>query len=182
MSYEVRCECEKAYPIGAADAGVSFRCTCGKRVDVPALHVLRASAGEKTLIPLMQIQSGFMSGELPGPPICACCGRDTTRQISVSVVCERGTSGAPAVASQVASGCFTVGLMILTGIFVFSRDVVGPSGRDSSGLSVTVPIFVCEECDGSVTTVSAIRKALDVTPAYSALLERYPDAEIRRVA
>ena len=180
MSYEVRCECGKVYPVRAPDAGVSFPCPCGRTVDVPALHVLRASAGEKTLIPLMQIQSGFMSGELPGPAVCACCGRDTSRQVSVTIVCERGASGAPAVAGQVARGCFLVGLMFVAGIFVFSRDVV-ETGGGPSGLSVTVPIFLCESCDGSVTTVPAIRKALAVTSAYAALLERYPDALVRRV-
>jgi hypothetical protein len=72
--------------------------------------------------------------------------------------------------------------MFLTGIFVFSRDVVGNSDGGGSGLSVKVPIFLCESCDGSVTTVTAIRKALNVTPAYAALLERYPDAQISRVS
>lgn len=181
MKYEVRCECGKVYPVGAPDAGVSFPCACGREVDVPALHVLRASAGQKTLIPLMEIQSGFLSGALPGPPVCACCGRGTNRQVSISIACEQGTTGAPAVAGQVASGCFLVALMFVTGIFVFSRDVVDSSGGGGSGLAVTVPVFVCEACDGAVTTVPALRKALNVTPAYAALLERYPDALVRRV-
>lgn len=181
MKYEVRCECSKSHAVSAADAGSSLKCACGRALDVPPLHVLRASKGETGGSPLWAIQAGFFSGELPGPPICACCGRDTTRQISVSVMCEQGASGAPAVARQVASGCFMVGLMFLTGLFVFSRDVVGPSGGDSSGLSVTVPVFLCEACDGSVTTVPAIRKALNGTPAYAALLERYPDAFVRRI-
>jgi hypothetical protein len=71
--------------------------------------------------------------------------------------------------------------MFLTGIFVLSRDV-GGSEKSGSGLSVTVPIFLCESCDGSVTTIPDIRRALNVTPAYAALLERYPDALVRRVA
>jgi hypothetical protein len=39
---------------------------------------------------------------------------------------------------------------------------------------------LCEACDRSVTTVPAICKALNVTPAYASLLERYPNAAVRR--
>jgi hypothetical protein len=73
-----------------------------------------------------------------------------------------------------------VALMVLSGIFVFSRGLFeGPS--KASGLRVTVPVSVCESCDASVNTVPAIRAALSVTPEYAALLERYPDALVRRV-
>jgi hypothetical protein len=73
-----------------------------------------------------------------------------------------------------------VALMFVAGIFIFSRDLLETPSK-ASGLRVTVPVFVCESCDGSVTTVPAIRAALGVTPEYAAILKRYPDAVIRRV-
>lgn len=178
MSYEVRCECGKKYPIGAADAGVSFPCSCGRTVDVPALHALRGAAGEKSVSPFIMIQSGFLSGELPGPPICVCCKQTTNQQIKILVVCERGAGSDSAIASTLLSGC----LMFITGIFIFSWIPGGePSSRHSSSRSVIVPVFVCEACDRDVTTAPVLRQALTVTPIYAALLEKYPDAEVRRV-
>src|SRR4051794_31412390 len=120
MSYEVRCECGKAHAVSAADAGSSLRCTCGRTVDVPALHVLRASTGERSVSPLIQIQSGFLSGELPGPPKCACCRRDTDRQVTISIVCEQAIGNGPAAAGAAATTALSGCLMFLTGIFIFS--------------------------------------------------------------
>ncbi|MBY0456704.1 MAG: DUF1922 domain-containing protein, partial [Gemmataceae bacterium] len=96
MKYEVRCACGKAYEVSAADAGAVFNCACGKTVDVPALHVLRASGGQESISPLLQIQSGFLSGELPGPRKCARCRCDTSRQVRILIVCEQGATGMPA--------------------------------------------------------------------------------------
>ncbi|QJW93746.1 hypothetical protein FTUN_1257 [Frigoriglobus tundricola] len=122
-----------------------------------------------------------MSGALPGPAVCACCRCETVRQVRVVIDCERGASGAPAIVGQVASGCFKLALMVVTGIFIFSRDLIESPSR-ASGLRVTVPVFVCESCNGSVTTVPSIRTALGVTPEYAALLYRYPDATVGRVS
>ncbi|HEY1191680.1 MAG TPA: hypothetical protein VGE74_28870 [Gemmata sp.] len=72
-------------------------------------------------------------------------------------------------------------LMFVSGIFVLSRDLVeAPS--NFSGLRVTMPIFVCEACDGAVITALTIRAALSVTPEYAALLHRHPDAVVCREA
>jgi hypothetical protein len=181
MKYEARCECGKAYPVSTADAGVSFPCACGREVEVPALHAMRAEKGVPGGSPLWGIQAGFMSGALPGPAVCACCRCETTRQVTVAINCERGASGAPALAAQVASGCFMLALMIMSGILIFSRGMLEGSSR-GSGLRVTVPVFVCESCNGTVTTVPSIRAALGVTPEYAALLYRYPDATVARNA
>jgi hypothetical protein len=177
MSYEVRCECGKTRAVGAADAGTSVRCPCGRSVDVPPLHVLRASVGEPSISPIIQIQALLTRGELPGARDCACCHRVTDHLIRVSVVCERAIPQGPSVATTAATGC----LMILTGIFIFSSSSASAaSAQHGSEVSFILPVRMCEGCARYVTTPQAIRTALATTPAYAALLARYPNALIRR--
>ena len=182
MSYAVRCACGKTHTVSTADAGSTFRCACGRTVEVPALHVLRASKGERSVSPMLQIQTLFLSGELPGPRRCACCGDGTDHQVRISVVCERAIASGPSAAKLVFSGC----LMLFTGVFVFpwlfwigARESAEPLGSE---VSVIVPVFVCETCARGVVTPETVRNVLRATPAYAALLNRYPNALIRRVS
>ena len=187
MKYEVRCECGKAYPVSTADAGVSFPCACGAEVVVPAApRFASGSRGKPGGSPLWGLQAGFMSGALPGPAVCACCRRETIRQVRVAIDCEKGCIGdAPAIVGQVASGCFKLcGTMVVTGIFIFSRDLI-ESPSKASGLRVTVPVFVCESWRrvryyGTEHSRGANFGALR-PEEYAALLYRYPDAAVSRV-
>jgi hypothetical protein len=177
MSYEVRCECGKAHAVGAADAGSSIRCACARTVDVPPLHVLRAAVGQSSISPIIQLQTLFMRGELPGTRNCACCHRMTDHLIRVSVVCERVIPQGPSVGTMLFSGC----LMFMTGIFIFSWLNSGaPTAHHGSEVSFLLPVRVCEVCSRGVTTPPTIRAALVTTPVYAALLERYPSALLSR--
>ena len=88
MSYEVRCECGKAYPVGAADAVVSFSCACGKTVDVPPLHMLRTRDGEAAVPILVRVRGLIANGQLPGPRVCVLCRLPTQGMARVGLECE----------------------------------------------------------------------------------------------
>jgi hypothetical protein len=44
MQFEIPCECGRRLTVTAGDAGATLRCGCGRTVQVPGLHQLRASA------------------------------------------------------------------------------------------------------------------------------------------
>lgn len=179
MSYEVRCGCGKAYKVGTADAGVSFPCACGKTVDVPALHVLRASAGGQSVSPVLQIQAMLLKGELPEGHTCANCGCRTDHQIRASVVCERVTVENQTSGRDALVGCFLLGLL---GVVLAKSGAFGGTpverGRE---VSFVLPVRVCEACAADPSP-NALRRDLGATPVYAALLRKYPDATVVRFA
>lgn len=177
MKYEVRCECEKVRAVSAADAGVSLPCPCGRTVDVPPLHILRASAGEQAISPALQIQGMLLRNELPGTRACACCHRDTDHVLRVSVVCERVSTRTRSRANPHAVlGCLVFGLF--GWIALRSAEETIERGRE---VSFTLPVRLCEVCNHETPTPSALRAALCATPVYAALLDQYPNAAVARV-
>lgn len=180
MKYVVRCGCGTAQEVSAADAGSALRCACGRAVDVPALHMLRASVGEQPVSPAIQIQAMLLRGELPGTKACACCHRDTDHLIRVSVVCERVITKSPSGGGMAAlAGCFALGWMgLLAGIVAKGGMKPVQHGTD---VSFVLPVCVCEVCDHDLGTPATLRTALVATPVYSALLDRYPNALVRRI-
>ncbi len=179
MSYTVRCECGKPYPVGAADAGVSFACSCGRTVDVPTLHMLRASAGEQPISPAVQIQGMLLNNELPGTRDCVNCGCGTDHLIRVSVACEQLTAGDQVKASDVMVGCLLFGVLgWFAGILMARSRPPVERGRE---VSFTLPVRVCEAC-ATDRSLDVIRKDLFATPVYAALLDQYPNAIIARVS
>jgi hypothetical protein len=179
MSYEVRCECGKSHAVSAADAGTSLRCACGRTLDVPALHQLRIAAGQQALAPAVQVRSLLLRDELPGTRECACCHRETDHLARVSVVCERVITKTRASPTATLLGCFFFGWIGALLAWLVSRtEPVAQYGED---ISFVLPLRVCSVCDHELTTPAALRGALVATPAYAALLERYPNATVSRV-
>ena len=179
MSYEIRCECGKAYPVGAADAGVSFPCACGRTVEVPALHVLRASAGEQAVSPALQIQAMLLNNELPGTHDCVNCGARTDHSVRVSVVCERVTVGHQTGGQEALAGCLLFGP--LGALVMRQAGAMGKSVERGREVSFVLPMRVCEAC-ASDPSDAALRRDLAATPAYAALLRQYPNALVRRLS
>jgi len=176
MTYEVRCTCSKTHEVSAADAGSMLRCTCGRNVDVPPLHVLRTSAGEHGVSPSVQLQAMLHNNELPGTRSCACCHRETDHQIRVSVVCEQVITKEPAAKGAVLLGCLVSGLLGGLVMMLLSKSGQRPI-QHGTQVSFVLPVCVCEVCDRDVTTPHEIRKALAATPIYAALLDQYPEAQ-----
>src|SRR5262245_55140066 len=110
MKYEVRCECGKVHKVSGSDAGTSVPCECGRKVEVPPLHTLRAAAGEAALSPVVRIQSLLYEGRLPGTRDCAGYGRETDGSSQVSVVCERVITTSGASIGEVLGGWLLLGI------------------------------------------------------------------------
>jgi hypothetical protein len=181
MKYEVRCACGKAHAVSAADAGSALRCACGRTVEVPALHVLRTTAGENPLSPAFRLEALLLEGKLPGTRTCAVCRRDTDGLIRVSIVCERGSSS-PDGSSR--DDHASEGLGCLLGSIVGwagpwddrSQEGHTPSRQLGQDVAFVVPLPVCEPCRPQVAEAGALRQAIRSVPIYADVLDKYPNA------
>jgi hypothetical protein len=183
MSYEVRCECGKAHAVSAADAGSSLRCECRRAVEVPALHVLRASAGDDKLSPAFRLEGLLFSGRLPGTRSCARCNCETDERIQVSIVCERGTSGPDNSGSdenaQEALGCL-LGSLFSWDVPNETREGYRPSRKQGQDVAFVVRLPVCSACNSTMNNLGALRVALRTIRVYADLLDHYPKALLAR--
>lgn len=179
MSYEVRCECGKAHPVTAGDAGASIRCECGRTVEVPELHELRAAAGEEAVSPVVQLQTLLLAGQLPGTRSCARCGAETDGLVRVSIQCERAIVKSAVGQHERLAGCLLFGLLgyLFADLMFFRQRHVIEQGQD---VEITAPVRVCQTCASELTTSETIRQSLRKTPEYAALLDKYPNARITR--
>ena len=89
MAYQVTCGCGKVHAVTAGDAGALLWCECGKTVEVPQLHELRADTGEAVVSPAVAIKSLLLAGKLPGTSRCVLCDRETDGIVHVGIQCER---------------------------------------------------------------------------------------------
>ena len=177
MKYEVRCECGKAHAVSETDAGASMPCPCGRMVEVPPLHQLRASVGQSLISPVMQLRGMLLRDELPGTTACSNCGCETNHLVRVRIECESITSKSYTSPGAVLMGCFLLGWIGAIFASLISRDSQRPVeyGRD---VTFILPVRICEECTPSLNSPDGLKKVLRATPEYSALLDRYPDARI----
>ena len=181
MSYEVRCECGKARPVTAADAGASLRCGCGRSVEVPPLHQLRATAGQAGVSAEMQLYAMLHKGELPGTDECIRCHRTTGGVVRVVIECERAENKFTHIgeAQAIAQSLLDNLLKLVVG---FSWTNPQPVEREDRVLGrhvvFTVPLRVCGVCDTEIRSAGALRETLRRVPVYAALLDKYPWARI----
>jgi hypothetical protein len=119
--------------------------------------------------PVIQIQAMLHKNELPGTRDCANCGCRTDHLIRVSVVCERvSTKSRPTASGESVFGFLVLGL---------SEQETVAHGHD---VSFVLPVRVCETCASDQP--DALRRDLNATPAYAALLRKYPNATVTRVS
>ena len=187
MRYEVRCECGRAHAVSAADAGSSLRCPCGRNVEVPPLHVLRALAGVDKLSPAFRIEGLLFNRKLPGTRCCAGCGRETDGLIQVSIVCDRGSSGPDDSGrdenSEEALGCLLGSLFGFGGPRDEERREERRSGRQrGQDIAFIVPLPVCENCAPGMNDLAVLRPALRTIRVYADLLDQYPKADVTRAS
>ncbi|MBM3979738.1 MAG: hypothetical protein FJ304_05555 [Planctomycetes bacterium] len=179
----------KAHAVSAADAGESLNWACGRTVDVPPLHQLRASVGEEALSPAVRIQSLLLAGQLPGTNLCAVCSATTSKRVLIGIECERGElKPGPASRTTAGIGClFGMAIGGLGGLFAGNR--VMQSSNDTAGakyvgqdVAFELPLPVCTGCRAGLNDRTALIKALRFVPEYAALLDRYPNAEVKRIS
>ena len=185
MSYEVRCACGNTHTVTAADAGSALNCSCGSAVNVPPLHVLRASAGEQAISPVVQIRGMLLRNELPGTRTCACCHRGTDEIVRVSVECERSITKSGASKAEYAGCLFGCALGVfmpvvygVVALLFFLGLWTRPDKQFGDDVSVIVPLPVCSACRPDLNGYG-LEHALCEVPVYRALLDRYPNALIR---
>jgi hypothetical protein len=179
MQYEARCECGKAHAVGAADAGSSLRCACGRNVEVPPLHLLRTSGGETAVPLLVRVRGLISNGLLPGTTDCACCHRPTKGMTRIGLGCEPQPDEHHATTNE-AAGCL-LGLLLGSPSHVTEAAAARIVRNESPDFSLVVPLPVCEPCRPTLDDPATIRRALRQIPDYAAILDQYPKALIRRV-
>jgi len=180
MNYEVRCECGKTLAVSGADAGASIPCACGRMVEVPALHLLRASVGQSSISPVVQLEAMLLGNELPGTNACSYCHRETNHLVRVRVLCERVIAETQTSPGAVLVGCFLFGWVgaILASLLDRSTQRPVEYGRE---VSFILPVRICEGCAPQLRSPIGVWNALRATPAYAALLDQYPEALITQV-
>lgn len=171
MRYEVRCECGKVRAVGASDAGALLSCACGREVEVPPLHQLRAAAGEHGGAPEPELAVLLRNRALPETDECARCGEPTDGTVVARVECERAEIKQP---ERRPSGCLPIGI----GVIVFYKPVGDPvvRGRD---VLFRVPVRACPRCARALHG-GELRTALRKYPVCVALFAKYPRATVTR--
>src|SRR5262245_20065847 len=171
MSYEVQCECGKKLAVSSTDAGSTISCACGRSVDVPALHMLRVSAGEHGVSPELLLRSLLLERKLPDTDKCQSFGEPTKATIDALVDCERSETH---VGGREATGCIPIGFF---GVLVTYRARRAETrGRD---VWFRIPVRCCPGCEPHVTN-SGLRELLLQHPVCAGVLEKYPHARVAR--
>ena len=177
MKYQFPCPCGKVVVVTAADAGATRSCACGRTVEVPPLHQLRAAAGQQVLSPAVRIEALLLEHKLPGTRVCVCCHKETDGLIRVRVQCQWAivTKGGPSRADM-AAGCFLFGWLAM---FYIAR--TAPPGKEhGQDVVFVLPLPVCQACGPQLDDPAALRQALVAIPEYADLLAEYPHARVTR--
>jgi hypothetical protein len=173
--YRVNCECGKSHQVTTGDAGSQLHCECGRTVDVPELHILRATAGEPTISPELAIELLLKDGKIPGDGNCICCGVPSNEKCYVRIVCERGELRAE---GWRVNAWYTV-LGLLLGWIVVRREWQPESVRGRH-VEFRLPILLCSNCAPSMTR-SKIPDTLRKIDVYRQLLDKYPKSSIGKL-
>jgi len=175
MPYEVRCECGKTHAVGAADAGASLCCGCGRTVEVPALHELRLAAGQFAFSPEVTLANLLARGELPDTLECIGCGEQTGGIVFATVACEQAAQKK----TYFPAGCFSPILWVF-GVIIFLRE---PRDENWYGRDVwfRVPVRYCPGCTETLTDAK-LRVALRQHPVCAGVLDKYPQARVARAS
>lgn len=177
MTYPVTCACGKTHQVAGSAAGTEFVCDCRRTVEVPSYARLKASVGESAVSADFALEQHIQAGDLPLDRDCVACHRPTAHQIVATVVCERQR------VSESGPRCYE--LMLSFALFGWIGAMIASRQRASVKRAVgedrmfPLPVRVCERCAAEFTTARAVRDALERTPLYASLLEKYPRSEIR---
>lgn len=169
MTYDVRCECGKSFAVSAADAGASFDCPCGREVNIPPLHVLRASVRSPETA-LAQLKAAALSGAQSGALACIVCGTATPDRARARIVYDRTKNSdlRPTPAEQL--GCLLVGWLPALLLLFARRERLEEE-------ALVVPVPVCAACRPPLADPNVLERALRAVPECAAVFKQYPNAE-----
>lgn len=176
-TYPVPCACGATLQIPGSAAGSQLTCRCGRTVEIPKLSRLKAAVGESSLSPDFELEQLVLADTLPLESDCVLCHRPTGNRARYLVTCEVATVDDGEMPwwqkVLVVLGFGLIGFVV----FGFGK-VRRPSvrGRD---VILPIPVRVCPGCGETLTTQAAVREAMECTPAYARLFEKYPGATIQ---
>lgn len=183
MKYSVKCECGVEHSVLATQAGSTLTCDCSRAVAVPRLSELRKAVGENSVPQndIERVKAMIHRGELPTGTICPLSKRPADCVVYVHVQCERRflrTTRAPQALNILPWLLFGLWGGLLS--IAISRRPTGVEvmGRDSS---IRLPLRISTDMRAKFMRSSArkLKALLQQTPAYAALLKKYPDADVR---
>jgi hypothetical protein len=149
-------------------------------VQVPSLSRLKSLAGEAVLSPEVRLEQMQQLGMLPIETRCACCRAETKDVAYFWVICERieveQTAGRGLLMAIVMALMFGLFFYVLIIMYLFRRD----SGEKERGRDVRLrlPLRICGKCSPLLADHSDLEQAVWSSPAYDALLDKYPHAEL----
>ncbi len=174
-TYPISCSCGSTLQVSGTEAGTTQTCICGSAVQVPSLAKLKAAVGEATVSADLKLQHLISENALPLESDCVQCHRPTMHTVRIQVECERPENKGGVALWRV------VILWLICGWFQAilyqvskRRDADVTHGRN---VAFDLPVRVCEECESSAADIDLLR----ATPLYSALLDKYPHADVRRL-
>jgi hypothetical protein len=176
QTYPVACECSTEHRVTAGQAGSSFDCGCGRKVEVPTLGALKRSVGQSAVSADLEIEHRLKDGSLPVETECVICDTKTDETVVVGVVCEQSevqTSGGIKWWYWV---FFPLGIW-----FYFLLVVAQLTGRERQvgrEVAFRLPVRVCGGCGPQVRTGGGALNALRRSPLYARLLAKYPHGAI----
>jgi hypothetical protein len=175
--YTFHCKCGAAHEARLTEAGTRRDCGCGKSIVVPSNVALKAMAGEDALSADFEIEKRYDAGELPLEPDCCQCFRPTDGVLKIRAECERQK-----IKKEYNSrtGC---ALFLVAGVWgvIINRMLASDErnakvvGRD---VILIMPVRCCDACRRDLRTAAAGQKALERTPLYRRLLQKYPHARL----
>jgi len=174
MDFTIDCSCGEQLRVGAADAGGTKRCQCGKANAVPSLSELRHRAGQNRYDVSIaeKLRYMFADGDLPPDNICAECGVETSNVLECSVECERPYTKGRGFWRTVLLGFFAP-IWILGAL---NREYNEPEVFGEE-LIVDTPLPLCPDCAAHLTEGKHnLRELLRRAPLYDQLFQEYPKA------
>lgn len=194
LKVELLCECGRPTVARSKDAGSTIHCACGRSVSVPSLSRLRTLAGRDAFVtnPAEAIETAIRNGEKPAGDRCVMCGATDPSIYTCHATCETTCVKGGEHESNDMGRLFWLTAVFLVfkfllfafwwrGIFGFRRrsEEFEIRGHD---VGASFPLPVCDSCSstaGGVTQVKVAKHVMSKVPMYKALLDHYPQLELR---
>jgi hypothetical protein len=180
MDITIACPCGEKFTRNEGSAGVRWKCSCGRDLQVPTLAELRRMSGEPE-DPERRIRGGIDKSELFPDRACCRCEARTDAWVPVMIECEPGNFDAGGFDWKTL--LFTIGLTLFlfpVGIGYILLRSRGPNAG-SYGKGYRVPLLICAACQKRLDKGGLV-ECLRQVPVYDRLLDKYPEAKVSVIA
>jgi hypothetical protein len=191
MKYSVTCDCGKALPVSATQAGATLTCECGKDVFVPSMSELRKSVGENSVPQnsIQKIRAMVRNGELPTDNMCPLTGERPDTTLKLYIQCERSWKIRVISNDDVVDADKAVALLLmpkLLSLYFFVRDLTRKKNYEKLGrdTALMVPLRIASKNLPPLRGVrrwKKIKKILRQSPICAEFLKEYPRAKLIRI-